>query len=206
MFAASELPSANTPCRDILFPLLIRGRKAADCGRSWQIVRTMRTGSRPVSGRFSSLSAHFLRSNRTTAILVRMLKADNSNGWMGPEGGRFEKLPLGRSEPGSNLLVHCVCFRPHSGPSWGGFDRLVVDPKRPSREPAAAIGRDPLFRAPGAGDRKAVSPRPAWSGRLSWREVGRGTRLCGTSPLKLVPSGCHPSGTNTQNHCAAQAD
>jgi hypothetical protein len=45
--------------------------------------------------------------------------------------------------------------------SWGGFDRLVVDPKRPSREPAAAIGRDPLFRAPGAGDRKAVCPRPA---------------------------------------------
>jgi len=29
----------------------------------------------PVSGRFPSLSAHFLRSNRITAILVRMLKA-----------------------------------------------------------------------------------------------------------------------------------
>jgi hypothetical protein len=29
----------------------------------------------PTSGRFSSLSAHFLRGNRTTAILVRMLEA-----------------------------------------------------------------------------------------------------------------------------------
>ena len=31
--------------------------------------------ARPTSGRFPSLSAHFLRRNRTTAILVRMLKA-----------------------------------------------------------------------------------------------------------------------------------
>jgi hypothetical protein len=64
-------------------------------------------------------------------------------------------------------------------------------------KPTAAIGRDPLLRPAGASDRKAVYPRPAWSGRLSRREVGRGTRLCGTSPLKLVPSTRHPSGTST---------
>ena len=45
MFAASEPPSANTPSRDILFPLLISGRKPAEWGHSGQIVRTMRTGS-----------------------------------------------------------------------------------------------------------------------------------------------------------------
>jgi hypothetical protein len=51
------------------FPLLIRGRNPADCGHSWQIVRTTDTGRGPISGRFSSLSAYFLWSNRTTAIL-----------------------------------------------------------------------------------------------------------------------------------------
>jgi hypothetical protein len=43
---------------------------------------------RPISGRFSSFPAHFLRSNRTTAILVRMLKFDNSMSWRTPEGDR----------------------------------------------------------------------------------------------------------------------
>ena len=69
------LPPPRRPCRDILFPLLISGRKPAECGHSWQIVRTMGPARGPTSGRFPSLSAHFLRSNRTTAILVRMLKA-----------------------------------------------------------------------------------------------------------------------------------
>jgi hypothetical protein len=37
-------PSAKTPSWDILFPLLIRGRNPAECGHSWQIVRTTGTG------------------------------------------------------------------------------------------------------------------------------------------------------------------
>jgi hypothetical protein len=40
------------PSRDILFPLPISGRKPADCGHSWQIVRTMRSGWRGHFGPF----------------------------------------------------------------------------------------------------------------------------------------------------------
>jgi hypothetical protein len=74
-FVDRTSPSAKTPSRDILFPCTADGRKAAERGLLRPFVRTMRTGLRPTSGRFSSLLAHFLRSNRTTAILVRMLKA-----------------------------------------------------------------------------------------------------------------------------------
>jgi hypothetical protein len=43
MLAASELPSANTPCRDVLFPPLTSGRNPAECGHSGKIVRTTRS-------------------------------------------------------------------------------------------------------------------------------------------------------------------
>jgi hypothetical protein len=36
-------PSASVPSQDILFPPLISGRNPAECGHSWQIVRTTRT-------------------------------------------------------------------------------------------------------------------------------------------------------------------
>ena len=75
-FDHSSSPSASLPSRDILFPLLISGRKPAECGHSLAICPNHEdAASRPISGRFPSLSAHFLRRNRTTAILVRMLES-----------------------------------------------------------------------------------------------------------------------------------
>jgi hypothetical protein len=46
MFAASELPSAKTLGRDIPFHRVHRGRKPAECGHSWRIVRTTAPGPR----------------------------------------------------------------------------------------------------------------------------------------------------------------
>jgi hypothetical protein len=45
-------------------------------------------------------------------------------------GSWFERIPLGRSAPGSNRLVHCVCFRRHSGPVMGRLRPAGRDPKR----------------------------------------------------------------------------
>jgi hypothetical protein len=130
MLAAKELPSAKKPCRDILFPLLIRGRKPADCGHSWQIVRTMRTGLGAQFGPFfvslGSLSpkqpnhGHF-GTDVESSIIQRVA-------WH-PKGVGFAKAPLRRSEPGSNHLVQCVCFRPQSRPVIRRLRPAARDPK-----------------------------------------------------------------------------
>ena len=123
--------SAKTPSRDILFPLLIRGRKPAECGHYWQFVRTMSDllegPLRPFFVSLGPLSptqpnhGHF-----GTDVGIAITQ------WVGgrPKGCGFEKLPLGRSEPGSNHSVQCVCFRPHSGPLMGRLQPAGRDSAR----------------------------------------------------------------------------
>jgi len=78
-FDDSSSPSASLPSRDILFLLLISARNAAGHGHSRLSVRTTGGGRQAISGRYPSLSAHFLRGNRTTGILVRILEARQFN-------------------------------------------------------------------------------------------------------------------------------
>jgi hypothetical protein len=59
-FDDSSSPSAKTPSRDIPFHRVHRGRKPAECGHSWRIVRTTAPGPRchfgPVSVSLGPLS------------------------------------------------------------------------------------------------------------------------------------------------------
>jgi hypothetical protein len=47
-------------------------------------------------------------------------------------GSGFERIPLGRSEPGSNRLIIVSASGRTADLSWGGFDRLVVTRRRVS--------------------------------------------------------------------------
>ena len=128
-FDDSSSPSAKTPLRDILFHRVHRGRKPAECGHSWRIVRTTAPGPRghfgPVSVSFGPLSptqpnhGHF-----GTDVGIQITQWVRGR----PGNAGFEKPPLRRSEPGSNRLVHCVCFRPHSGPVMGRLRPAGRDP------------------------------------------------------------------------------
>ena len=75
MFAASELPSAKTPSRDIHFHRGHRGRSPQNAAIPGELSEPRRPARGATLGLFPSLSAHFLRRNRTTAILVRMSNA-----------------------------------------------------------------------------------------------------------------------------------
>jgi hypothetical protein len=79
-----------------------------------------------------------------------------------PKGSGFERIPLGRSEPGSNRLVQFVCFMPQSGP--------VIRRLRPA-------GRDPkpksAHRTSGRVLLVAHHPMPGWS-LISARIVRQG--------------------------------
>ena len=111
MFAASELPSAKTPSRDIHFHRGHRGRKPAECGHSWRIVRTTAPGPRghfgPVSVSLGPLSptqpnhGHF-GTDVECAIIQRVGGR--------PKGVGFEKTPLRRSEQGSNCPIQRVRY------------------------------------------------------------------------------------------------
>jgi hypothetical protein len=128
------------PSRDILFPLLIRGCNPADCGHSWQIVRTMRTGLRAHFGPFfvsrGSLSpkqpnhGHFGTDVESSIIQ-----------WVAwyPKGVGFAKAPLRRSEQGSKLSGSACPikrrlgrFTVSSGRDGPPARRARVDPKADS--------------------------------------------------------------------------
>ena len=52
MFDPGSCRSAKTPSQDILFRALVTGRNGAECGHSWQNVRTTRTGVKANFGPF----------------------------------------------------------------------------------------------------------------------------------------------------------
>jgi hypothetical protein len=120
MLAASELPSAKTPCRDILFPAADVGRNGAECGPSWQFIRTKDPARKayfgPFCGSLGPLSprqpnhGHFGTDVESSIIQ-----------WVGghPKGSGFGKAPLRRSEPGSNRSVRYVYFKPQTGLTMG---------------------------------------------------------------------------------------
>jgi hypothetical protein len=99
-------PSAKTPCRDILFPWVHRGRKPAEYGHFRRIVRTtmrrLLPHCRPFSASLRPLSpkqpnhGHFGTDVESSIIQ-----------WVGGprKGSGFENAPPRRSEPGSNCLV-----------------------------------------------------------------------------------------------------
>jgi hypothetical protein len=163
MFAASEPPSASLPIRDILFPLVVSGWNGAEFGALRPHVRTNDTGRGARFGPFlvslGPLSqrqpnhGHF-GTDVESSIIQRV-------GGL-PKGSGFERIPLGRSEPGSNRLVQFVCFMPQSGP--------VIRRLRPA-------GRDPkpksAHRTSGRVLLVAHHPMPGWS-LISARIVRQG--------------------------------
>jgi hypothetical protein len=106
-FDDSSSSFASLLSRDILFPLLISGRKPAQCGHSRQIVRTTETTVRAHFGPFSASLGH----NRTTPVLVRMSEARQIQSVRGcPQRCGFEGAPLRRSKLGSEGLGSVRCF------------------------------------------------------------------------------------------------
>ena len=80
-------PSASPAVRDILFPPLISGRNAAECGHSWQIVRTTRTPRYPRFRPFFRLSRPpFSETTEPRPFWYGCWKLDNSMSWRTPEG------------------------------------------------------------------------------------------------------------------------
>jgi hypothetical protein len=151
------------------FPLLIRGRKPAACGHSWQIVRTMGTGSRAHFGPFfvslSPLSpkqpnhGHF-GTDVESSIIQRVA-------WH-PKGVGFAKAPLRQSEPGSNHLVRCVCFRPQSRPVIRRLRPAGRDPYATSASRLGAPRMTPPLGGPHVPPTLATDRRSAFPMTSRW--------------------------------------
>jgi hypothetical protein len=62
-----------------------------------------------------------------------------------PKGVGFAKAPLRRSEPGSNHLVQCVCFRPQSRPVIRRLRPAGRDPEGTNWSPALVRECDAVF-------------------------------------------------------------
>jgi hypothetical protein len=114
------------PSRDILFQLLISGRKPAECGHSGQIIRTTGTGLRAHLGPFSA----FLRPLSLTqpnhahfGTVVESLRNQCVRG--GSRARGFERASLRRSEQGSNNSIQYGCRGDKDRAPWrvAGADR-----------------------------------------------------------------------------------
>jgi hypothetical protein len=159
------LSSASHPSRDILFPLLISGRKPAERGLLRPLSEPRAAAARPISGLFLSLSAHFLRPNRTTAILVRMLKTKSFNLLHDTRrGAGLKNLRSGGVNRDRTVRfsvparASCRPLSPQQRTRRSAGQRARVDPKRPFFILALREGR---------GDRtQAAGPELAW--RQAW--------------------------------------
>jgi hypothetical protein len=140
-FDHSSSPSASYATRYTLFPASSNRRKPAECAALRLFVRTGRRGRKAPSGHFPSLSPHFLRRNRTTAVLVRISEARQRKELRAGQGGEglkelrsakstgIEHLDLlrilcreatsSRRRASPNCSANS-CRRParHSGPQW----------------------------------------------------------------------------------------
>ena len=106
MFAASELPSAKTPGQDILFRGSADGRNPAELPPSRPFIRTTPTAAWAHFGPFSgSLRPLSLKQPNHARFGTDVGSSRNQCLRGGSKGCRFERRPLRRSTPGSNILV-----------------------------------------------------------------------------------------------------
>jgi hypothetical protein len=96
------------------------GGTPQDAGLSAKLSEPRGPASGPTSARFPSLSgpSSLTQPNHGHFGTVVESSIIQCVAWH-PKGVGFAKAPLRRSEPGSNPLVQCVCFRPQSGPVIG---------------------------------------------------------------------------------------
>jgi hypothetical protein len=150
MFAASEPPSASLPIRDILFPLVVSGWNGAEFGALRPHVRTNDTGRGARFGPFLVSLGPLSRRQPNHGHFGTDIESSIIQRVGGlPKGSGFERIPFGRSDPGSNRLVQCVCFRPQSGPVIRRLKPAGRDPTRTSRWGAlqlAGMRRDEVGR------------------------------------------------------------
>ena len=183
MFAASEPPSANTPSRDILFPLLISGRKPAEWGHSGQIVRTMRTGSSVHFGPFFvSLGPvspkqpnHGHVGTDVGSLIIQRVGGPS-------KGVGFEKPALRRSEQGSNTSV-----RTHLVRISRATRRFPSGTSRRERIPLCVSGREPGLNQGAVAVTSELDPAGL---PLKMRMEQLGDRFCGISdrtPESMAP-------------------
>jgi hypothetical protein len=86
----------------------------------------------PASGHFSPLSAHFLRRNRTTAILVRMSESRQFSGLEDARrGAGLKNLRSGGVNRDRTVRFGVSASGRTADLSLGRLDRLVVDPELP---------------------------------------------------------------------------
>jgi hypothetical protein len=177
-FDDSSSPSAKTHSRDILFPPLISGRNPAECGHSWQIVRTTRPPRQPYFGPFfvSPGSRSPRQPNHGhfgTDVETSMIQGVEER----PKGVGFVKTPLRRSEQGSNYPVQRVPLQRRLGGSTRAADMASRWPGRQylTRNDHWS-GSPDSGSVPAKGHSGSVGSRSLWPYKERRRHLGVATR------------------------------
>jgi hypothetical protein len=110
MFAASELPSAKTRSRDILFQRSTDSRNGAECGRFRPSVRTTSTRPEAHLGPFSDSLRPLSLTQPNHGHFGTVVRSPPDRWVMRCQLGRgFESAALRRSEQGSNNSIRYGC-------------------------------------------------------------------------------------------------
>jgi hypothetical protein len=169
--SSNPLPSASLPIRDILFPLPISGRNPAECGHSWQNVRTTAPGLRGQFGPFSvSLGPLSLKQPNHghfgTDVETSIIQLVGGC----PKGVGFEKTPLRRSEQGSNRSIRYGSSACAPRARWAFFEPLLI-PISCRRPPMSASLRPSAASRPRQLDDVKCEAGGRWGRRSSsWGE------------------------------------
>jgi hypothetical protein len=128
-FDDSSSPSASLASRDILFPGLVGGRKAAECRLFGSLVRTTRADSEARFGPFS-VSLRPLSPTQPNHAHFGTDVGSSVDQWVtgDPKKCGFEGRPLRRCWPGSN---HSVRYGPGSSPTCKSGNSPIVVARTP---------------------------------------------------------------------------
>ena len=108
---SNPIPSANLPIRDILFQVVGVGQNPAECGHSRRVIRTTAPGVSGHCGPFSASLGPPSLTQPNHASFGTDVESSIIQGVGGrPKGTGFGRIPLGRSEPGSNCPVQRVRY------------------------------------------------------------------------------------------------
>lgn len=92
-FESLSLPPPVCPVETFFLRCSASAGTPQNAGFCGHLSEPRAAAARPISGRFPSLSAHFLQRNRTKPVLVRMLKAGEFNGLGYARRGEGLKVP-----------------------------------------------------------------------------------------------------------------